>query len=406
MGYRLVAGILGVVLAACTVGQRAAPPSDDAIAATKRAVDAANQRAMDNARASVDPKILAETFAKRDCDGAPPPCMENPAKGAITIPRTGLPAPPDDGPAAIFRAEANATTLFDDKRFEDLDKLIGRYSTLHDRGDDGRFKLSGIETFISAIAEYRQRQDSLKNVELWRSANPHSPGAALLEAAVWRQAAWQARGGGYASSVLPEGQQLFHERLERAMNSLTASEPYAASNPLWYMQALDVKLELGASLGEQFGLYDRAIKAFPEFFPLDFNMIRALLPKWGGSNEAIAAFIESVVKRSPPPLKAQMYTRLWWYVDQSSALEVDLFRDMGASWPRMRDGFESLEKSYPDSVWIRSNFASIACRAGDATSYVRLRAELGDKINYYAKRAFQSNASLEVCDAHAAGKPI
>jgi hypothetical protein len=85
---------------------------------------------------------------------------------------------------------------------------------------------------------------------------------------------------------------------------------------------------------------------------------------------------------------------------------VDLFRDMGASWPRMRDGFESLEKSYPDSVWIRSNFASIACRAGDATSYVRLRAELGDKINYYAKRAFQSNASLEVCDAHAAGKPI
>ena len=134
MGYRLVAGILGVALAACALGQGAAPPSDDSIAATKRAVDAASQRLLDNARVSVDPKILAETFAKRDCDGAPPPCMENPAKGATTIPRTGLPAPPDDGPAAIFRAEANATTLFEEKRFEDLDKLIGRYSTLHDRG--------------------------------------------------------------------------------------------------------------------------------------------------------------------------------------------------------------------------------------------------------------------------------
>ena len=406
MGYRLVAGILGVVLAACTLGQRATAPPDGAIAATKRAVDAANQRALDNARMSVDPKILAETFAKRDCDGAPPPCMENPQKGATTIPRTGIPAPPDDGPTGILRAEDNAITLFDAKRFEDLDKLIGRYSTLQDRVDDGRFKLSGIGSFIAVIAENRRRQDSLKTVELWRTANPNSPGAALLEAAVWRHAAWEARGNGYANSVLPEGWQLFHARLEQASNSLAASEAYAGSNPLWYMQALDVKLELGASLDEQFALYYRAIKAFPEFFPLDFTMIRALLPKWGGSNEALAAFIESVVKRSPPALKAQMYARLWWYVDQGNSLEVDVFRDMGASWVRMRDGFESLDRSYPDSVWIRSNFASFACRAGDATSYIRLRAELGEKINFYETRAFQSNASLEVCDARAAGKPI
>jgi hypothetical protein len=100
-----------------------------------------------------------------------------------------------------------------------------------------------------------------------------------------------------------------------------------------------------------------------------------------------------------------MYTRLWWYVDQVSSLDVNVFRDMGVSWPRMKEGFDSLDKSYPDSVWIRSNYASFACRARDVTTYLRLRAELGGKINIYAKRAFPSNASLDLCDARIGQRP-
>jgi hypothetical protein len=71
----------------------------------------------------------------------------------------------------------------------------------------------------------------------------------------------------------------------------------------------------------------------------------------------------------------------------------------------MKDGFESLTKSYPDSLWTRANYASFACRAGDTATYSRLRTELGKNIVYYA-RAFPSNFSLDVCDKRASNATI
>ena len=99
-----------------------------------------------------------------------------------------------------------------------------------------------------------------------------------------------------------------------------------------------------------------------------------------------------------------MYSRLWWYVDESVSLDIDVFRDVGASWPRMRAGFDSLNESYPGSLWNVSNYASFACRAGDVPTYRRLRAELGNKISIYAERAFPSNVSVDVCDDRAASQ--
>jgi hypothetical protein len=67
----------------------------------------------------------------------------------------------------------------------------------------------------------------------------------------------------------------------------------------------------------------------------------------------------------------------------------------------MKAGFESLYESYPGSLWNLVNFASFACRAGDVTTYRRLRTEVGDRVNIYATRAFPSNVSLDVCDRRA-----
>jgi hypothetical protein len=337
-----------------------------------------------------------------DCDGIPPPCSAALPKGTVQDPHV-LPVPPDDGRVGIDRVRMNALMLYNDHRFVDLDNLIARYSKLQDRFDDGRFKLSGIAAFYNFEFEVR-RKEYLPNIELWRVMNPKSPGAALAEAVYWRLRAWEARGNGFANSVSPEGQRLFRERLETAQKLLNASESYAASIPLWYIESLEVDLGLGASLKQQLILYDRGIKAFPDYDQLHFQMIRALLPKWGGSDEAVTAFIEAVVKRSPAPLKAQMYTRLWWYVDNVTPLDESIFNNVKASWPRMKAGFESLGKSYPDSLWNRTNFAAFACRAGDMATYSRLRTEIGDQMGMFAKNAFPSNQSLEVCDERAASR--
>jgi len=339
-----------------------------------------------------------------DCDGVPPPCILNPPKAGTVLPGTTTPYPVDDSQAALSRAGMSALSLYEDGRYFDLDNLIARYSKLQDRVNDGKFKLSGIDDFLSLVSERRTLEALQTDLDRWRAVNPKSSGAALLEAKYWIRLAWQARGRGFANTVSPEGWRLFYERLDHATKTLAESESYAASNPLWYSLSLQAKRDAGATISEEFALYRRGIHAFPEFFPLHFSMIQVLLPRWGGSNEAIDAFIESVVKRSPPSLKVQMYTRLWWYTDQVSYIDVNIFRDMGVSWSRMKEGFESLRNSYPESIRLPTNYASFACRAGDLTTYIRLRSELADKINMFAQMAFPENESLGVCDDRAAGK--
>jgi hypothetical protein len=343
--------------------------------------------------------LASHVASAQDCEGVQTPCSPGTSGTAPAAPVLPMAWIADDGPIGIYRVSGDAMSLFYDKLYDKLDALIARYAELNDRLDDGRFKLSGITQFFDDAFSHRPKDTLLKEVESWRAANPKSAGAALLESSYWLQAAWQARGNGFANTVSPEGWQLFKERLKRAAGALAASESDAARNPLWYVEGLEVGLASGEPLAKLFVLYQRGIKAFPEYFPLHFQMVNALQPRWGGSNEAIKAFIEVVVKQSPPNMKAQLYTRLWWYVDQVSELDVNVFRDMGASWPRMKSGFESLEANNPKSMWTRSNFASFACRAYDAATYIRLRRELGDQINGYATTAFRSNASIDVCDA-------
>ena len=334
---------------------------------------------------------------ERTCDGIPLPCIPDPPKNA----QPGAAwTPSDDGPNGIARVTQNASLLLSNKRFADLDALIDRYNTLQYRLDDGRFKLSVIGLFFEqSLGANGESIDS--ELESWVKENPKSVGAAIAAATAWGNAAWRARGNGTANTVSREGWKLFHERLQRALAVLRQSESYASSNPLWYTEYMQVNLGLDVPLSEQLALYERGTKAFPEFFPLHMQMMVALLPQWQGSYKAEAAFIDLASAHSPPAVRAETYTRLWWRANQLTDLDVDIFRDMGASWPRMKEGFESLMKTYPNSRWNRSNFAVFACDAGDVNTYIRLRAELGEKI--YAN-AFPPNVSIDVCDARAAGK--
>ncbi len=301
----------------------------------------------------------------------------------------------------MTRVTTNAELLFSRKRFVDLDALINRYATLQWRLDDGRFKLEGIsEFFQDTFGTLANGESSIQGqLDPWIAANPKSAGAALAAADAWLVSAWRARGKGLADSVTPEGWRLFDTRLRRSLKVLQDSESFAASNPLWYLEYLQVEHALNIPIEQQMAIYERGIKTFPEFFPLHLEMLESYRPQWQGSVEEEVAFIEAVVAHSPLALRSQMYTRLWLRADQRTGLEVNIFRDMGASWPRMKEGFESLLKAYPNSRYNKSVFASFACVAGDAPTYVRLRAALGNRI---FQIAFPPNNSIDVCDARAA----
>jgi hypothetical protein len=302
-----------------------------------------------------------------------------------------------------MRVAANASLLYVNGRFADLDAFVARYATLQDRFDDGRFKLIGINWFFDETIGMARTDGEAISSQLarWTSASPKSPAAAIATAAAWRNAAWRARGSGYSNTVSQEGWRLFHERMQRALGVLKESEAYAASNPLWYSEYMQANLGLDVPLDQQLALYRSGVRKFPEFFPLHFQMMVALLPQWHGSYQLESAFIDRVTAESPVAQRAEIYARLWWYAGQVTDPDVDIFRDMGASWPRMKQGFESLITRFPRSQWNRSNYAMFACRARDMNTYIKLRAKLDQRI---VVSAFPANLSIDVCDARAAGK--
>lgn len=338
-----------------------------------------------------------------DCDGIPKPCNSAPPEGAKYYSGTNILLPPDDVFLAMDRVSGNVGLLLYNERFADLDAIIARYAKLEDVMTDGKFKLAAVEVFIGHDTSNRPPEAIRQSIDAWRAFNPHSSGAALLDAAYWRSQAWKARGDGFANTVSPEGWKLFKERLSKAQHSMDEADSFAATNPLWFIERLRVALGLSLPLDQQFAIYQRGIGLFPQYFPLHFQMLDALQPKWSGSWQMMREFIDHVVDKQAAATKTEIYTRMWWYMGQIVDADVDIFADLGASWTKMKNGFEALSKRYPKSVWTRSNFALFACRANDSSTYRRLRSELGDKIY---KFAFPSNLSVDVCDERAAPKQL
>ena len=71
------------------------------------------------------------------------------------------------------------------------------------------------------------------------------------------------------------------------------------------------------------------------------------------------------------------------------------FQESEVSWPRLRKGFELMQRAYPKSSWNQANFAVFACRAHDGNTYGALRPNI-DPGKF--KEAAPNGISLEVCD--------
>jgi hypothetical protein len=305
----------------------------------------------------------------------------------------------NDGPRGIYVFAAEVEALWRQRDYAMLDGLFDRWAQPDERFDDGRMHLTAFAPGLeSALARHREPKDweqELEKISEWRQQNPASTAVDIAEAAILESWAWSARGTGYARTVTPEGWKLFHERMNRAQEVLLRAKDRSSSNPVWFYEYMEVALQLGWEPAEFRALYDAAISRFPDFHPLYFSMIRSLLPRWGGSIEQVDAYIAEVVKQTEKRQRKIMYARLYWYVAGAEGDDFSLFEDSAATWADMKTGFQQLTAATPKSSWNLNNFASFACRAGDADTYRKLRKKIGEEIY---EDAWPSNYTLEVCD--------
>lgn len=315
----------------------------------------------------------------------------------MAIAQEDIPQDTNDGPIGAANAGWAVQVAFNRGEYAKADALITQYCNSKERLNDGRWQLTGVapslEKYFEAYAEWKIM---FRKVDEWRTEFPASSAVNVVESMLWRTWAWSARGKGFASTVAPEGWQLFRERLQKAADVLARSREKSGSCAWFYEEWLKVLLGLGSGPEVGAAVFEAGLDKFPDYHPIYNQRLWVLMPRWGGSYEEIDQFIDDVTRRNLGKEGEALYTRLYMWVDSWEGIQFELFRDSLAKWSRMKNGFDLLLERYPQSTWIPNSFAAYACRAGDKETYIRIRQRL---TRPYYVPAWPENYSIEVCDA-------
>lgn len=301
-----------------------------------------------------------------------------------------------DGPAAMYGVSWAAEQHFSRMLYDELDEMFTELSNSDRRFDDGRWPIAGFTGGITDFfIAYKDWEWMEANIAAWKIHNDKSAAAAIVEAEYWITYAWDARGEGFASTVTPEGWELYRGRLDIARSVLDASRDYASVSPLWYDKYLQVAIAQGWPQEEFQALFDEAVEKEPYYYGHYFSMTRYLQPRWHGDILQIEEFANWAVDATADIEGQSLYARIYWYLNQSEAVDFDIFEDSFAAWDAMRAGFQDLMERHPESYWNMNNFAAFACRAGDKETYATLRPQFKGKEFHMA---WPSNLSVEICD--------
>jgi hypothetical protein len=126
-------------------------------------------------------------------------------------------------------------------------------------------------------------------LELWRKAEPGYAGCTARGTRLigW---AWEARGSDWASTVTPEGERLFAERLQEARRELERALKINPSGWEANRHLIDVAKGLGLSREFMEDHFQKAIKLRPRYSPAYRAKMEYLRPRWHGTEEEMLSF--------------------------------------------------------------------------------------------------------------------
>jgi hypothetical protein len=283
---------------------------------------------------------------------------------------------------------------FRDRDFAALDALFERWCTGRDRFEDGRWKLSffgdGIGGLFGSTIPWTEAHDIIQE---WRKRHPRSTAAPYIEGIYWRSYAWEARGDGYASQVPKSAWPIFRERLARSRKVIEAMDLTSAKCPAAFPLTINVLRDSGAPRTLVRAVYDAGVSRFPEYHPIHLAMAISLDPRWGGSFAEYDAFAREVAQATSAWEGRAMYARIYWIVDDFSDSSAGGSVARGPKWPALKAAYDDLLSRYPNSLHNLARYAAVACTAGDAEAYQRLRPRLAGQ-----ESTLSNYVPYEVCD--------
>lgn len=265
--------------------------------------------------------------------------------------------------------------------YAEIDRQVAEYIETAARTPSGKWKHTVLFNGVNwVIGQASTKEKELVAVEEqfldWARRNPDSTTAHIGYASTLLTHAWYFRGIGPARTVREQDWAPFRAYLKKAREYLMEHAETARTDPHWYTQMFIVTRGEGWPNDKFMDLVSEGLEGNPYFYPIYFSALRSLLPKWGGSLEAIDAFALAAVKYTEEEEGQGMYARIYW---SASGMEYgnDLFTRTNVDWSKMSAGIDDVLARFPDQ-WNINNFLRFACLAEDREKTRELIALAGD----------------------------
>ena len=260
-------------------------------------------------------------------------------------------------------AEAEEARLSQSRLNSGLFRLFTFYRSIH--GPAG-----------GVLATDSDWQDHFAAVRKWIAARPQSATARIVLADTYVNYAWKARRNGYANTVSGSGWKRFNERIELGKAALMDAAKSKEKCPYWYEVMQQIALAQGWDKQQARELFDQATAFAPRFYHFYREYANFLLPKWYGEEGETQAFAEEASSRLPDPDGSILYFEIASLV----ACQCDKARDSleGMSWPRVKRGYQDLERLYGTSKLKANRFAYMSYVAEDKDAAQEPFSRLGD----------------------------
>lgn len=323
-----------------------------------------------------------------------PGCIRGPVSYAIPVSDSDSRS---DGPAMGDAAACEAQRLFLSEEYERLNETLSRQSgNLDDLPGGGSSLLASIAGLRDLVGQGSGTVEGyLASLAAWRHAVPDSPFPDIVEVLLYNEWAWNARGHGFANQISQQAWAQFQFRNELAWSALQNMQQNGRDNPLFCYYTLLLEHDRSAGLEQMRSSFDRCIQRFPRDAGFSRTMLRALMPRWGGSLEKVADFIKEMSRLDQPPGRPELYARLYWVYADLEQDQVEIFKAALAEWQVMQAGFEKLLERHPGSDVILNGYARFACEAGDGETYWRLKPEV---LRRMSATAWSRKTTVADCD--------
>lgn len=260
---------------------------------------------------------------------------------------------PAAGPPAVTTEEAMAATrqaheALREGRYAELEAELGALQAAYEADTNQEYVLDrSLRRFQVADPELGPALDR------WLAAHPQSYPARIARALHNYQMARIWRGRAYINATHPARIELMEDYLKRASKDLEAAVPLTAKPVLAYEIMIGMARYVGAG-GAARELLDRAAKTDPQATGPYEAFVILLLPRWGGSHEAMQALARDAEKDDHPKMKwLAAYIRSVVAADKADSLRSD--GDLAGA---MR-GYQDAVLASRDYTWAQCALANV-----------------------------------------------